>query len=328
MRAAMLRFLVFVLVLAGLAAGAVLYAPTWLEGQMQAEGPAVESQVFAVEPGQSARQVVTRLEAAGLIRSEALARLALRLKPRGFKAGEYELPARASMAEVFDILASGRSRSYSVTVPEGLTSKQIVALLNGVPELTGTIAELPPEGSLLPDTYFIHRGDDRQALIQRMQAALQQTFWPLWEARQEGLPFDRPEQAVTLASIVERETGLASERPVVASVFINRLKQGWRLQADPTLVYFESDGLGKLGRGLKRSELDRDHPYNTYTRGGLPPGPIAHVGKAALQAVLAPADTNYFYFVADGSGGHAFAETLDAHNRNVKKWRQVEQGNE
>ncbi len=323
----MVRFLAFVLVLAALAGGAAFYAPAWLKGQMQAPGPTSQAQTFVVEPGQPARSVLTRLESAGVIRSELLARLVLRLEPRAFKAGEYELPAQASMKQVFDILTNGRSRSYSVTIPEGLTSKQIVALLNAVPELTGTITELPSEGSMLPDTYFIHRGDGRQALIERMQAALKATFWPLWEARQEGLPFATPEEAITLASIVERETGIASERPLVASVFINRLKKGWRLQADPTLVYFESEGLGKLGRGLKRSELDRDHPYNTYKIRGLPPGPIAHVGKEALQAVLNPADSNYFYFVADGSGGHAFAETLEQHNRNVKKWRQVEQGN-
>lgn len=323
----MLRFLAFILVLAALAGAAAFYAPTWLKGQMQAQGPTTQSQTFVVEPGQSARSVLMRLESGGLIRSELLARLALRLEPRAFKAGEYEIPAQASTEQVFEILASGRARSYSVTIPEGLTSKQIVVLLNEVPELTGTIAELPSEGSMLPDTYFIHRGDDRQALVARMQAALQATFWPLWEARQEGLPFTTPEEAITLASIVERETGVARERPLVASVYINRLREGWRLQADPTLVYFESDGVGKLGRGLKRSELDRDHAYNTYTRGGLPPGPIAHVGEAALQAVLDPPASPYFFFVADGSGGHAFAKTLQEHNRNVKKWRQVEQGN-
>lgn len=323
----MVRFLAFILVLAALAGGAAYFAPTWLKGQLQAPGPSVEAQAFVVQPGQSARLVLSRLESEGLIRSELLARLALRLEPRAFKAGEYEVPAKASMKQVFDILTSGRSRSYSVTIPEGLTSKQIVGLLNEVPELTGIISELPSEGSMLPDTYFIHRGDDRQALVERMQAALKATFWPLWEARQEGLPFTTPEEAITLASIVERETGVARERTLVASVYINRLREGWRLQADPTLVYFESDGLGKLGRGLKRSELDRDHAYNTYTRRGLPPGPIAHVGKAALQAVLNPQTSPYFFFVADGSGGHAFAETLDQHNRNVKKWRQIEQGN-
>lgn len=327
----MLRFfatiLVLLVLLAGLAAGAFFYGPVWLDGRLDAPGESASAQIFEVAPGQSARSVLTRLEEEGLIASELLARVALRLEPRAFKAGEYELPAGASMRQVFDILASGRSRSYSVTIPEGLTSKQIVTLLAEVPELSGSIDKLPAEGSMLPDTYFIHRGDSRQSVIERMQAALQEAFWPLWEARQDGLPFEKPEEAITLASIVERETGIGRERPIVASVFINRLKEGWRLQADPTLVYFESDGLGKLGRGLKRSELDRDHAYNTYKRRGLPPGPIANVGKEALQAVLSPADTKYFYFVADGSGGHAFAETLKQHNANVKKWRAIEQGN-
>ncbi len=322
----MLRFLITIFLLAGLVGGGVLYAPVWLNGQLDAPGPSTDAAVFSVEPGQSVRRVLTRLEEEGIITSELIARVSMRLEPRAFKAGEYEIPAAASMRQVFDILSTGRSRSYSVTIPEGLTSKQILVLLSEVPELTGSIETVPAEGSMLPDTYFIHRGDSRQALVERMQAALQETFWPLWEARQEGLPFTTPEEAITLASIVERETGIGRERPVVASVFINRLKEGWRLQADPTLVYFESDGLGKLGRGLKRSELDNDHPYNTYTRRGLPPGPIANVGKEALQAVLAPADTQYFYFVADGSGGHAFAETLKEHNANVKKWRAIEQG--
>jgi len=192
------------------------------------------------------------------------------------------------------------------------------------PLLVGEIDEVPPEGSLLPETYLFSRDDSRQAVLARMREAMQQTLAELWPKRREGLPLATPEEAVTLASIVEKETGVAAERPLVAGVFINRLKKKIPLQSDPTVIYGITLGKTELDRPLSRKDLKTATPYNTYTIQGLPPGPIANPGRDALQAVMAPTETDYIYFVADGSGGHAFAKTLEEHNRNVAKWRKFQ----
>jgi UPF0755 protein len=232
------------------------------------------------------------------------------------------------MAEVLGKIRRGEVVRHMVTVPEGATSAQALAILMRHPVLTGTAA-VPPEGALLPETYDIQRGDDRAAVLKRMMAARDKALAELWANRQQGLPVKTPEEAVILASIVEKETGIASERPRVAAVFVNRLRRGMRLESDPTIIYGLSRGEPLLDasgrrRGLRRSELDRPNPYSTYQIDGLPPTPIANPGLEALRAVLNPPETNELFFVADGAGGHVFAPTFEQHLRNVARWREIE----
>jgi UPF0755 protein len=240
------------------------------------------------------------------------------------KAGEYEIKKAASMRDVLDALTEGKSILYRITVAEGMTSYQVVERLNANTELTGTIAEVPPEGSLQPDTYKFSRGMSRQDLIERMQAQQRNTLQALWEGRAQGLPVTTPQEALILASIVEKETGRSDERNRVAAVFVNRMRQRMRLQSDPTIVYGVTGGKGALGRGILRSEIEQKTPYNTYQIDGLPPTPICNPGRAAIEATLNPAKTDELYFVANGKGGHVFARTLAEHNKNVASWRKVE----
>lgn len=312
-----------VLIVLGLGlAGIIVY----VQGEIARPGPLAAQTVFEVVPGATLNRVAPELARAGIIRSETLFRLAARYGGRAtdLRFGEYEVPAGASMSEVLALLTSGRTVAHRITVAEGLTVWEIAEILRGSAVLTGEIGALPPEGSLAPDTYFVTRGQTRAEVLARMQAAQTKVVAELWAARVAGLPIATPEEAVTLASIVEKETGVAAERPRVASVFVNRLRRGMRLQSDPTVVYGITQGRGPLGRGLRRSELDRPTPYNTYLIDGLPPGPIANPGRAAIAAVLAPETTPFYYFVADGTGGHAFAESLAEHNRNVARWRAIE----
>lgn len=213
---------------------------------------------------------------------------------------------------------------YRVTLAEGVTSWQVVDELKSADFLTGEIAELPDEGSLAPDSYEVSAGGDRAALIAEMQARQARTLETLWAGRQDGLPIESMEEALILASIVEKETGVPEERRLVASVFVNRLRQGMRLQTDPTVIYGLTEGKAPLGRGIRQSELRRATPWNTYVIDGLPPTPIANPGRASIEAALNPEDSDFLFFVADGTGGHAFAETLAEHNRNVARWRQIE----
>lgn len=226
-------------------------------------------------------------------------------------------------AQYADIAALPDLR-YRVVLAEGVTSWQVVEELKQADFLTGDIADIPAEGSLAPDSYEVTQGMERAALLTQMQERQQKILNELWPDRAEGLPLDTPQEALILASIVEKETAVPQERPKVASVFINRLEQGIRLQTDPTVIYGITDGRETLGRGLRQSELRRETPYNTYVIDGLPPTPIANPGRASIAAVLNPADTNYLYFVADGTGGHAFSETLAEHNENVARWRRIE----
>lgn len=237
------------------------------------------------------------------------------------KAGEYEVKKSASVRQVFDTLIDGKSILYKVTAAEGLTSHQILQKLIESPDLTGDVPKVPVEGSLLPDTYKFSRGMSRQELIERMQAEQQKVLRGLWEKRQQGLPFKTPEEALIMASIIEKETGRADERDRVAAVFVNRLRQRMRLQSDPTIVYGVTMGQGPLGRGILRSEIDTKTAYNTYQIDGLPPTPICNPGRSALEATLNPAKTDEIYFVANGQGGHVFAKTLTEHNRNVAAYR-------
>jgi UPF0755 protein len=213
---------------------------------------------------------------------------------------------------------------YRVSLAEGVTSWQVVEALKGFEALSGEIAEIPAEGSLAPDSYDVAAGQDRNEILKAMQDKQQLRIDAAWENRQDGLPLESPEEMLILASIIEKETGVPGERGQVASVFVNRLNQGMRLQTDPTVIYGVTKGQGTLGRGLRRSELNRPTPWNTYQIDGLPPTPIANPGLASLEAAVAPDNTDYVFFVADGTGGHAFAETLQEHNRNVAKWREIE----
>ncbi len=213
---------------------------------------------------------------------------------------------------------------YRIAIAEGVTSWQIVDSLNRFDVLSGEVKSIPAEGTLAPDSYEVRDGGDRTEVLARMQASQEVLLAAAWESRADGLPISTPEEALILASIIEKETGVAEERGLVASVFTNRLEQGMRLQTDPTVIYGITGGKGVLGRGLRQSELRRETPYNTYVITGLPPTPIANPGRASLEAAVNPADSNFIFFVADGTGGHAFAETLAEHNRNVAAWRKIE----
>ena len=235
-------------------------------------------------------------------------------------------PISASMHEIMELFRSGQGIQYAVTVPEGLTVYQVFQRLAGHEMLTGDLPEtLPAEGSLMPNTYNFRRGTTRQEIVDQMMAAQTALVDQIWARRDEDLPIETKEEFVTLASIVEKETGRADERSRVAAVFLNRLREGMRLQSDPTILYGIFGGEGRpADRPIYRSDIDTPTEYNTYTIDGLPPGPIANPGRAALEAVANPSTTDDLYFVADGTGGHAFAETLEAHNENVARWRRIE----
>ncbi|HBU96681.1 MULTISPECIES: endolytic transglycosylase MltG [Thalassospira] len=241
---------------------------------------------------------------------------------RSLRAGEYHFPARVSPRQAAEILASGETVRRFVTIPEGLRSGEIIDRINLVDGLTGDITDIPKDGTLLPETYQFSYGDTKQSIIDRMRAAHDALVDELWPGRDSELPFDTINEAIVLASIVERETGVAAERGRVAGVFVNRLNRNMRLQSDPTVAYAVSPKK-RLDRALTRNDLRFESPYNTYVTAGLPPSPITNPGRDAIYAVLHPSETEDIYFVADGTGGHAFARTLDEHNRNVAKWRRL-----
>jgi UPF0755 protein len=243
------------------------------------------------------------------------------------KAGEYVFQKGASMDDVLETIISGKSIQHSVTIAEGLTTQQILQRLNEAEVLAGPVQRIPPEGSLLPETYRVTRGTSREQLIQRMAAAHKQLVEQIWAKRSPDLPIKDINEFITLASIVEKETAIAAERTRVAGVFVNRLNKKMRLQSDPTIIYGLVGGKGSLGRSLTRADVEQPTPYNTYTINGLPPGPIANPGRASLEAVANPARTNELYFVADGSGGHVFAETYEQHLKNVARWRDYQKQN-
>jgi UPF0755 protein len=236
------------------------------------------------------------------------------------------LAEEVSVPAIFETVRGQADTRYRVAFAEGITSWQVVEGLKAVDVLEGEIAEVPPEGTLAPDSYEVRAGDSRESVINRMAEAQEVILQAAWEGRAEGLPLDSAEEALVLASIIEKETGVAEERRQVASVFVNRLERGMRLQTDPTVIYGITEGQGVLGRGLRQSELRRATPWNTYVIEGLPPTPIANPGRASIEAAVNPASTDYVFFVADGTGGHAFAETLAQHNRNVARWREIEAG--
>ncbi len=320
-----LNFMMSLMILGVVAAG---FAAWYGKKEFEGAGPLGAATVFEVKPNSGWDGVATQLERSGIISDSRIFQIGVRANgaARKLKAGEYELKAGASMREVMDTLVSGKSILYSLTIPEGWTVTQAFARISADPVLTGPMpTEMPAEGTLVADTQRFSRGMSRDAIITRMQADQARLVESIWAQRDSDLPVKDVNEFVTLASIVEKETGVADERPRVAAVFINRLRKGMRLQSDPTIIYGLFGGAGKpADRPIYRSDIDKPTPYNTYVIDGLPPTPIANPGKAALEAVANPARTDDLYFVADGTGGHAFASTLEEHNRNVERWREIE----
>jgi UPF0755 protein len=291
-------------------------------------GPAAEASVVALPRGAGLGAIVNRLDQAGVIDHPWLFQLAVRVKgqDRALQAGEYAFPAHVSPTEVIDMLARGEVLKRRLTVVEGQTVAEVFAALHAAEGLEGDLPPLPAEGSLLPETYVYSRGDQRGHLVTRMQTAMAEVLDEAWAGRDQDLPFAAKEEALIMASIVDKETGVPAEREQVAAVFVNRLREGMRLQSDPTIIYGLTGGQGPLDRALTRQDWEFDHPYNTYRIKGLPPGPIGNPGRESIAAVMHPAAVDYLYFVADGSGGHAFARTLAEHNRNVAQWRKIKAG--
>ncbi len=313
-------------------AGIVLAAYAFVNYQYEAK-PKGESKeiVFQVPSGSGLSSIATRLEKDRLIKSAFLFKLVTKLRgnERNFKAGEFSVTSPASMRQIYDTLSEGKAILYPFTAPEGLTSAQIFRSMTKLDTLVDDSPELPAEGTLLPETYMTPRGMKKSALLKQMQNDQSDILDRLWVSRDPDLPIKTKAEAVILASVVEKETGISSERDVVAGVFINRLRKGMRLQSDPTIIYGVSKGeplLNKKGqqRGIRRSEIDKKTDWNTYQIDGLPKTPICNPGKDAIAAVLKPAETDYLFFVADGTGGHVFSKTVREHNNNVIKWRKIE----
>ena len=309
--------------LALLAAGAAGFAfRAWQD--FNAPGPLAETHRIVVPKGTGLAPLAALLAERGVLRHSLAFRVFVIVDgaQNRLKAGEYDIPAGASAAAVRDLLVAGRTVTRRLTVPEGLTTAAVLDLLRNAEGLVGA----PPdagEGRLLPETYHYSYGDSRAELVARMQRAMDKELARLFRARPPGSPLDSEAELLTLASIVEKETGVSGERARVAGVFVNRLKRGMRLQTDPTVIYALTGGRGALGRELTRADLRVDHPYNTYRIHGLPPGPVANPGLASLEAAAQPAETDALYFVADGAGGHLFARTLREHNRNVARYRRL-----
>lgn len=310
-------------VFAIIAGGIALYIG---KQRFDAPGPLVDDTSVIINRGDGVREIAELLQREGVISEQIVfvAGIFLHNARNDLKAGEYLFPAHVSMSEALDLIREGRVVLHRVTIPEGLTSQQIVQRLTEEEHLTGEITDIPREGSLLPETYSFTRGAKRQDILLQMRRAQERILAEVWENRDPDLPLETPEELVILASIVEKETGQPEERSHVAGVFVNRLHQGMRLQSDPTIIYGIVGGQGSLGRPIRRSDIDETTPYNTYRIDGLPPTPIANPGTASLRAVGQPMETNDLFFVADGTGGHAFAETLEEHNENVARWRAIE----
>ena len=294
--------------------------------RFDAPGPLTEDKVVNIPRGLGIKDISDLLAREGVIDQPwVFIGGVVVLKARGgLKHGEYRFVKHASLADVVDTIIEGKVVQHVVTIPEGLTSEQIVARLLQNGSLTGSIKEIPHEGTLLPETYRYTIGMTREQMLQRMEQAQRRILQEVWEHRAPDLPLKSPEQLVTLASIVEKETGKAEERSRVAAVFINRLKNKMKLQSDPTIIYGLAGGKGTLGRPIMRSEIEQPTPYNTYVIQGLPPGPIANPGRASLEAAANPARTKELFFVADGTGGHVFSETYEQHEKNVARLRVIE----
>jgi UPF0755 protein len=294
---------------------------------IEAPGPLQEDKTVVIPSRAGMTDIADVLQREGVIDNNRWAFIGavFALKARSeLKPGEYAFQKNASLRDVIGTIVEGKVVQHSVTIPEGLTSEQIVTRLTDNDIFSGSIREIPREGTMLPETYKFPRGTTREQVIQRMQAAQKRIVAEIWERRSPDVQLKSPEQLVTLASIVEKETGKADERGRVAAVFANRLRQKIRLQSDPTIIYGLVGGKGTLGRPIKRSEITQPSPYNTYVIDGLPPGPIANPGRASLEAAANPSRTRDLFFVADGTGGHSFSESLGDHQKNVAKLRAIE----
>ncbi len=295
------------------------------------KGPLEQDKLVLIERGSGVGEIAQTLKSENVISEPMLFKMATKFSGRAsaLKAGEYEFAAGTSMEDVLAQMEEGKVFDRKITIREGLTSYQVVELLKARDDMSGEIINMPAEGTLLPETYHFVKGEDRQTKINKMAFEMTQAIDELWEKRDANLPIKTKQEAVILASIIEKETAVASERKRVAGVFVNRLNKGMLLQTDPTVIYaltkgkIQDKGQGPLGRRLLRKDLSIDSKYNTYKYVGLPPGPIANPGRASIEAALNPERHEYIFFVADGTGGHAFAKTLAEHNRNVANWRKV-----
>ncbi len=288
-------------------------------------GPLEEEVIYLVPKGTGLRPLAKDLKENNIINNELAFVFGVKLEEQGrlLRAGEYEVPASISGRDLMELFVSGKVLARRVTIPEGLQSREIREIILQAEGLTGEITVPMPEGAFLPETYHFHLGDSRDELVTRMAEDMQDLLKELWAAQKPPQEIKSLEELVILASIVEEETGLASERPHVAGVFINRLRKGMKLQSDPTVVYGLTEGKKEFGRLLSRKDLASKTDYNTYHISGLPKGPITNPGVDSIVAVLNPLKTKDLFFVADGTGGHAFAETLDEHNKNVRNWRKL-----
>jgi len=320
-----MRVFLSLILIAVLIAGAVLGAAWWEERYFAQAGPSPSLQTLIITPGSGLNAIAGALARAGVVDNAVLFRLGVLRRGHGaqLKAGEYAFPAHVSEAQIMDMLIAHRVVGHRITIAEGLTSDAAVALIKADPVLTGDVPVVP-EGSLLPETYIFERGTTRAELLQRMHQAQEKLVAQLWSKRTQGLPYANVEDALKLASIVEKETAIAAERPHVAAVFINRLNRGVKLESDPTIIYGLTKGV-PLGHALRQSELATPNPFSTYQITGLPPTPICNPGRNAIAAVLNPDNSDDLYFVADGSGGHVFARTMAEHIKNVVQWRKIHQ---
>ena len=304
----------------------LLGAAHWAHLQFTGPGPLAAARTLVVHKGTGVEGIAATLFDGGVIGDRFLFRAGARLTGRGrvMRAGEYRFPARVSMDGAIALLARGETVKRKLTVAEGWTVSEVLALIRADEGLTGDLPAGVEEGSLLPETYFFSLGDSRAALIGRMRESMKTTLGALWDGRAPGLALASPAEALVLSSIIERETALPSERARISAVFHNRLRRGMRLQSDPTVAYALTLGKAPLGRPLGKRDLRIDSPYNTYRVHGLPPTPIASPGRASIEAALHPAETDELYFVADGTGGHAFAHSFSEHLKNVARWRRIE----
>ncbi len=325
----MRRLLLVALILVVFAVGA-RYGVSTFNHYLENAGPSNAETIVTLPRGSGLQAIVRRLDEADVIDRPWLFQLAIRLggHDRALKAGEYAFPAAVSPKEVIAIVTEGKTVARRITVIEGQTVAEVFRTIDQMDGLSGDLPARPAEGSLLPETYLFSQGDSKAGLVERMERAMREVLDEAWAGRAADLPFATPEEALIMASIVDKETGVAEERTKVAAVFVNRLRLGMRLQSDPTIIYGLTKGEGPLDRELTRQDWKLDDPYNTYRIKGLTPGPIGNPGRLSIEAVMNPDEHDYLYFVADGTGGHAFAETLSEHNKNVARWRRIKAGEE